>query len=144
MRISDADRARAVEELRRHCAAGRLDIDAYADRVAEAMGAETLADLDHALRDLPTVRIAEPSGAPPIFAPGRGHRDGSAGRSRPGGTGPALAAGDLRARLVVLLTVLVIIVGTCFLVISHWVWAMVLVLGWIVGVAQGRIRVGRR
>ena len=29
MRVSDVDRERAVEELRRHCAAGRLDVDEY-------------------------------------------------------------------------------------------------------------------
>ena len=37
MRASDADRQRVVEELRRHCSAGRLDVDAFAARVEAAL-----------------------------------------------------------------------------------------------------------
>lgn len=128
MRISDADRSRVVDELRRHAGAGRLDLDAYAARVAEAMEAETLADLDHALRDLPTLRIADPDPDPPLLAPG----------GRAGGWA------QLWARLVVLLSVLVVVAGVGLMVLAHWVWAGVLVAGWLVGVLQGRVRLGRR
>jgi hypothetical protein len=142
MRISDADRSRAVDELRRHSVAGRLDIDAYAARLAEAMEAETLADLDHALRDLPTMRIADPASDPPLFARGRAGRAGT-------GPGPGPAGGSSRwprwwARLVVLLSMLVLVVGIGFGILAHWVWAGVLIAGWLAGVLQGRVRLGRR
>jgi hypothetical protein len=145
MRISDADRSRAVDELRRHSAAGRLDLDDFAERVAEAMAAETLADLDHALRDLPTFRIADPAADPPLFAPGSGR----SGRSGIGGAGPPRAGASrrrhvLQARFVVLLSMLVVAVGVGLVVLAHWILALVLVAGWLVGVLQGRIRVGRR
>jgi hypothetical protein len=162
MRISDTDRTRAVEELRRHCSAGRIDLDGFAERVAEAMAAETLADLDHALRDLPTVRIAEPSGGP-VFArrdggsggddghPGGGGRNGGTRGDRsgdPGDPGDPAAVGrrdlHLRARLVLLLSVVVIAAGACFLVLAQWLWAVLLVAGWVAGVVQGRVRSSRR
>jgi hypothetical protein len=58
--------------------------------------------------------------------------------------GPVGAGGwKLRERLVVLLSVLVVIVGTCLAVLAHWILAIVLVLGWLIGVAQGRQRVVR-
>jgi hypothetical protein len=133
MRISDADRSRAVDELRRHSVAGRLDIDAYAARLAEAMEAETLADLDHALRDLPTMRIADPSSNPPLLARGRNGRGGRASaESRPGPAGRSSPS------------MLVLVVGISFGILAHWVWAGVLIVGWVVGVLQGRVRVGRR
>jgi hypothetical protein len=146
MRISDADRARVVDELRRHAGAGRLDLDAYAARVAEAMEAETLADLDHALRDLPTLRIADPAPDPPLLAPGGGRArrrpPASDPGSDPGGGSDAWAR--VWARFVVLLSVVVVVVGVSLLVLAHWVWAGVLVAGWLVGVLQGRVRLGRR
>jgi hypothetical protein len=126
MRISDTDRSRVVDELRRHCAAGRLTVDDYADRVAAAISAETLADLDHVLRDLPTMRIDDPVQDPPLMAPG----------------GPP--ASGLWARLVALLSVLALALGVSFLIIAHWVWAILLIVGWIIGVIQGRVRIGRR
>jgi hypothetical protein len=145
MRISDADRSRAVDELRRHSVAGRLDIDAYAARLAEAMEAETLADLDHALRDLPTMRIADPSSNPPLLARGRNGRGGRASaESRPGPAGRSSPSSRLWSRLVVLLSMLVLVVGISFGILAHWVWAGVLIVGWVVGVLQGRVRVGRR
>ncbi len=128
MRISDADRSRAVDELRRHASAGRLDIDAYAERVAEAMEAETLADLDHALRDLPTMRIADP----PSTTGGPGGSDAASGWQR------------LPAGLVMLLSSAVLLAAVCFMILAHWVWAVILVAGWITGVVQGRVRIGQR
>ena len=144
MRISDADRSRAVDELRRHSVAGRLDIDAYAARLAEAMEAETLADLDHALRDLPTMRVADPVANPPLIARGRDGRDYRA----PTALGPGPGGGSARwsrfwARLVVLLSMLVLVVGISFGILAHWVWAGVLIAGWLAGVLQGRVRLGR-
>jgi hypothetical protein len=139
MRISDADRARALDELRRHCADGRIGLDAYGVRMAEALAAETAADLAHALRGLPAPGAAGAATAPPAFALGRGNHGGSTLAGGPVGAG----GWKLRERLVVLLSVLVVIVGTCLAVLAHWILAIVLVLGWLIGVAQGRQRVVR-
>ncbi len=62
MRASDEDRKRTVDELRRHCAAGRLDVDEYASRIERAMLAASLEELDDLRADLPMLRIAEPAG----------------------------------------------------------------------------------
>jgi hypothetical protein len=145
MRISDADRSRAVDELRRHSIAGRLDIDAYAARLAEAMEAETLADLDHALRDLPTMRIADPASDPPLIARGRdGRGDRGARALGPGPAGRSPHWPRFWARLVVLLSMLVLVAGISFAIVAHWMWAGILIAGWLAGVLQGRIRLGRR
>ena len=53
MRASDAERERAVESLRVHAAAGRLDADELERRVEAAFAATTRADLDALHADLP-------------------------------------------------------------------------------------------
>jgi hypothetical protein len=128
MRISDHERERAVEELRRHCAAGRIDVDDYAARVEEALCAETLADLDRAFRDLPRVRIPDPELKPPLFAP---HDTGR-------------RYGPWTARIVLAASVAVIALAVSFALVAQWVWAVVLVAGWLAGIAQGRIPLRRR
>lgn len=133
MRISDSDRNRAVEELRRHCAAGRLSIDDLEARVAEAAAAETLADLDHALRDLPLLRIAAPeSFATRAFSSHAGsssaaHDAAEAARIVPAATATALSLGVGAA-------------AVSLAVLSHWVWAVLLVTGWLIGLLQGAVR----
>nr|MDT0660694.1 DUF1707 domain-containing protein [Micromonospora sp. DSM 115978] len=62
-RASDDDRAQVVHALERHTAAGRLDLDEYADRVDRALAARTHGELAAVVHDLP----AEVSGP----APGR-------------------------------------------------------------------------
>jgi hypothetical protein len=52
-RVSDADRAAAVERLAGHCAAGRLTADELDGRAAAALAARTRRDLRRAVRDLP-------------------------------------------------------------------------------------------
>ena len=54
LRASDADRDRALRELRRHAAVGRLTVDEFAERTDDALAARTLGDLDRLFRDLPT------------------------------------------------------------------------------------------
>jgi hypothetical protein len=54
-RASDADRERAVAELRVHCADGRLSAEDLEDRVGVAMRATTLGELDGVRRDLPSL-----------------------------------------------------------------------------------------
>jgi hypothetical protein len=53
---SDDEREEVVRALTRHCGDGRLTLDELEDRVTEAYGAMTPADLQHALRELPTSR----------------------------------------------------------------------------------------
>lgn len=61
-RVSDADREAVGAELRTHFAEGRLDVDEFSERLDEVWKAETVAELDHVLRDLP---------APPRSGPAR-------------------------------------------------------------------------
>lgn len=58
LRASDADRDRAIADLREHTAAGRLTLEEFSERVDRAVAARTLAELDDIGRDLPS--------APPV------------------------------------------------------------------------------
>ena len=69
MRASDADRERTVEALRDHFGAGRLSDDELADRIADAYGSKTLAELDGLTLDLPSPESALPAISPPSRAP---------------------------------------------------------------------------
>ena len=53
MLVADSDRARAADELRQHYDSGRLTLDEFESRLAEAHAARTRGDLDQALRQLP-------------------------------------------------------------------------------------------
>ncbi len=64
LRASDDDRQRVVAALERHTAAGRLTLDEFSDRVAQALTAATHAELARVTRDLP----AETSAATPMEA----------------------------------------------------------------------------
>jgi hypothetical protein len=46
LRVADADREQVVDELRDHAAAGRLTSEELEDRIGDAYGARTRADLD--------------------------------------------------------------------------------------------------
>lgn len=126
MRVSDVERQRVVEELRRHCAAGRIDVDEYALRVERAMDAGTLQDLDRLLADLPMLRIAEPAGR--ALTPRVGDRSGRLLQNRPVAT------------LVVLLSVILVLGVVVITIIGFWAWALVLLAGWLIGLLQGRLR----
>jgi hypothetical protein len=137
MRASDTERQRAVEELRRHCAAGRLDVDEYATRIERAMGAATLEELDQLLSDLPMLRIAEPAGlqAKPVRSvPDEEERGRRSDRSG------LLVESRLLSTLVVLLSVVVVVSAVVVTIVGFWAWALVLVAGWLIGVAHGRLR----
>jgi len=56
LRASDEERERAVEELRRHYAAGRLTATELEERVAHAYRARTRGDLVRAFEALPRRR----------------------------------------------------------------------------------------
>jgi hypothetical protein len=146
MRVSDADRQRAVEELRRHCAAGRIDVDEYASRIERALAATTLEELDDLRADLPMLRIAEPGGhriwagpapwskARPLKALSSGPYDGAtdAGRITP--------AGRLTAVAVAVITVAVVLAAIVVSLVAEWAWAVLLLAGWAAGLLQGRLR----
>jgi hypothetical protein len=138
MRVSDIERQRAVEELRRHCTAGRLDVDEYAQRIEQVLSATTLEEIDHVLADLPMVRIADPMGST---------SSRPTGAITPAGDDPAPAAGRrvstrLAASAVVLLTVVVVVAAVLLATLASWAWAVVLLAGWVLGMAQARM--GRR
>jgi class 3 adenylate cyclase len=63
VRISDADRERVVETLRRHTAEGRLTLDEFAERVGTVFDARTEHELEVVLSDLPVDQPALPTPA---------------------------------------------------------------------------------
>ncbi|MHB1536587.1 MAG: DUF1707 SHOCT-like domain-containing protein [Acidimicrobiales bacterium] len=133
MRVSDTDRERVLDELRRHCAAGRLDMDEYALRVEEALAASNLAGLDHARRDLPLLRIADPVERPRRAAAWATARATARNRQAPG------AVGGLATPLLAALSVLMVALATVLAVFAHVVWGLLLLGGWVVGLFQGRL-----
>jgi Domain of unknown function (DUF1707) len=154
MRVSDIERQRTIDELRRHCAAGRLDVDEYAVRIEKAMLATTLEELDILTTDLPFLRIADPAGyrstngsartagdRGPAAAIGAAARDWADGRASGGfGRGASGAvATRLSATAVVLVTVAVVVTAVLLALALSWTWAAVLLAGWLAGVVQGRI-----
>jgi DUF1707 SHOCT-like domain len=59
-RASDRDRHRVAEELRIHCAEGRLDFEELERRLEQAMSATTVHELSQLVYDLPSLTIPEP------------------------------------------------------------------------------------
>lgn len=140
MRISDADRQRVVEELGEHLSAGRLDLDAYSTRLDEVLAAETLADLDHARRDLPFMRPKAAAGRR-LVGPGARPATGLVSGSR---AAVGATPGRWWARLVLVLTVLLVVAGVVLAFVFQVVWLGLIAVGWLVGIAQGRALRSRR
>jgi hypothetical protein len=61
LRVSDAERQHVVAMLQEHCSLGRLTVDEFSERTAEALAARTRADLDRVLRELPRLTPPAPS-----------------------------------------------------------------------------------
>lgn len=131
MRVSDTERQRAIDELGRHLAAGRLDAYEYSARVEAAAQAAELVDLDRLLVDLPMLRIADPAETR--------RRAQGAGR----GSGPGRRP-RWQARLIVLVTVAFMAAGIVLAVIAQWVGLAVLFGAWMVGALQGWLLSTRR
>lgn len=55
--VSDADRMRVAGQLREHYEAGRLTLDEFQERIDEAHGARTEAQLERVLRQLPSPKL---------------------------------------------------------------------------------------
>ena len=53
VRVSDAEREAVVERLNLATSEGRLTLEEFGDRVAEALAARTRGDLDRVVTDLP-------------------------------------------------------------------------------------------
>lgn len=70
LRVSDVDREAAVEMLREHYFAGRLDVDEFTERVEEAYAARTLGELEQVERELPASPQAAPAPRKPWLLPG--------------------------------------------------------------------------
>jgi hypothetical protein len=70
MRIGDAERQGAVDALRRHLTAGRLDMDEFAERAERAYAARTAADLAPVMVDLPPDPAVRVAGLPPPMVGG--------------------------------------------------------------------------
>ena len=62
LRVSDAERERAVAELGPHYAEGRLTLEEYTARLDEAWAARTGHELGRVLRELPAARPPAPAG----------------------------------------------------------------------------------
>jgi hypothetical protein len=69
LRVSDADRDRAISELSEHFQAGRLTADEFDERSGQALQARTGKELAALFADLPRDRTAVTSPPPPGPAP---------------------------------------------------------------------------
>lgn len=73
LRVSDADRDKAIAELSEHFQAGRLTLDEFEERSGRALNAKTAGDLRGLFTDLPgqgTSVLPPPRGPEPMLAPG--------------------------------------------------------------------------
>jgi hypothetical protein len=79
VRLSDAERERLFEKLKRHAAAGRLDVEQLEQRVAAVAAAETHEEAAQVMVDLPEVE-ADSGPRPQERRPrwGRGHGEADA------------------------------------------------------------------
>ncbi len=144
MRVSDEDRRRVVDELRRHCGAGRIDVEEYSARIERVLSATTFEELDVVRADLPMLRIAEPAGRGPTAADS-GHAGGTGRRSllRRGAFGDGISARTrLSALGVAVITAVVVLTALIVALVAEWTWAVLLLAGWAAGMLQGRL--GRR
>src|SRR4051794_39825147 len=111
LRVSDADRERAAEELRHHYGAGRLTDDELAERVDGVYGARTASELQALTVDLPSA-----------------HGTPAQPRRR-----SALEAG-VRIHVVIYVVVNVLLVGIWAAAGGGYFWPVWSILGWGIGV----------
>jgi len=95
LRVSDADRDRAVSELSEHFQAGRLTADEFDERSGQALRARTGSDLATLFDDLPPSQTAAP--APIAGLPGA---PGAPGPDASGHRAPAMLAARIAVALV--------------------------------------------
>jgi hypothetical protein len=75
VRLGDADREQLYERLKRHAAAGRLDVPELERRVALVADAQTREEAAAVLADLPPLPASAPPGGASRPRWGRGHGD---------------------------------------------------------------------
>ena len=125
LRVSDADRDRAIAELSEHYQAGRLTTEELEDRTGRALQARTAADLAALFTDLPRRQAPVTSAAPRAAAP----RAVGTARSWPARVPMAPFA------------IIAVVVGLALLIgHPHIAWVPVLVLVAVRLLAGGRYR----
>jgi Domain of unknown function (DUF1707) len=103
IRVSDAERDRAVAELSEHYQSGRLTLEEFDDRSNSALQARTGSDLSALFTDLPAKgTLASPAAADPAFP---------AAPAFPVGTGGRRRGGPLAARAVIAGVIALIVLG---------------------------------
>ena len=70
VRASDQDRDRIIEQLRVHCAAGRITLDELERRLPQAMSAQTVLELVALVGDLPRIALPVEQPARPVLRVG--------------------------------------------------------------------------
>jgi Domain of unknown function (DUF1707)/2TM domain len=123
LRASDADRERTVEQLRRHHADGRLDLEEFSERMDRAYAARTLAELAELMADLP--RDATPAAPPPA-----GHLDERRARRRQ----------VFYRSLATYLAVNAVLVVVWWLSGGGYFWPIWVMLGWGIGIVAQAVR----
>jgi Flp pilus assembly protein TadB len=138
LRVSDADRDRAIAELSEHYQAGRLTTEELEDRTGRALQARTTADLAALFTDLPR-RQAPVTGA--------GSAPGAAPSAAPGaaGTTPASPAKAWPARAPVVPVAILAVVAVLALLGGHpfhiaWVPAVAIIVVRLLVGSRGRRR----
>jgi hypothetical protein len=128
-RVSDAERERIVRDLTKHCGDGRLTLDELEERVAEVYAATNVAQIQHALRELPRspVPMVKPSGPPVRTKPSDAPVRHSAGH------GAEIA---LKVHLAVYLSVMALLVLIYALtMLGGYFWPIWPAMGWGTAVA---------
>ena len=108
LRVSDADRDRAIAELSEHYQAGRLSTEEFEDRTGRALQARTTADLAALFTDLPRRQ-----------APTTGATATSAASTAPASTAPASPAKSWPARVPVAPVTILAVVAVLALLGGH-------------------------
>ena len=137
LRVSDADRDRAIAELSEHYQAGRLTTEELEDRTGRALQARTTADLAALFTDLPR-RQAPLTG-------GTGGTGGTAASATPGAAGTARAStsGAWPARVPVAPVAILAVVAVLALLsghLFHIAWVPVVAIIVVRLLAGGRSR----
>ena len=132
LRVSDADRDRAIAELSEHYQAGRLTTEELEDRTGRALQARTTADLAALFTDLPRRQ-----------APLTGGTATGAGRHRAAGTARASTSGAWPARVPVAPVAILAVVAVLALLsghLFHIAWVPVVAIIVVRLLAGGRSR----
>jgi hypothetical protein len=134
MRVSDADRDRAIAELSEHYQAGRITTEEFEDRSGRALQARTTADLAGLFTDLPR-RQAPATGAPATGASATGAPATGAASAGPAKAWPARVP-VTPVTILAVIAVLALLSGHLF----HIAWVPVVAIVVVRLLAGGRDR----